>query len=192
MRPDFTPGEFASPMIETPMNQPTQDEFAEQFLRSQRRIYAYIVSMLPNRADAEEVFQQTSLILWRKWAEFDREREFDRWACGIAHHEVRNYIRRAGRGSVSLTDAMLDTLGENLLSGKPRQNDRFDALEKCLQELSASHQELVERCYCRDEKPIELAEQLGIAPATLYMKLHRIRRALVECVERRQAAEDAS
>lgn len=169
-----------------------QDQFAEQFLLSQRSVYAYIVSMLPNRTDAEEVFQQTSLILWRKWADFDPEREFDRWACGIAHNEVRNYIRRAGRGSVSLTDAMLDTLGESLLAAKPRPDDRLDALEQCLQELSVGNQELVERCYRRDEKPIELAKQLGLAPATLYMKLHRIRRALVECVERRRAAEGAS
>lgn len=174
------------------MSQPTQDQFAEQFLLSQRRVYAYIVSMLPNRTDAEEVFQQTSLILWRKWAEFDAEREFDRWACGIAHNEIRNYIRRADRGCISLTEAMLDTLGESLLANKPRPDNRIDALEKCLEELSASHQELVERCYRRDEKPIELAKQLGLAPATLYMKLHRIRRALVECVERRRAAEGAS
>ena len=73
-----------------PISQPTQDQFAEQFLRSQRRVYAYIVSMLPNRADAEEVFQQTSLILWRKWADFAPARplyfpfELDRYALSLS------------------------------------------------------------------------------------------------------------
>jgi hypothetical protein len=50
------------------------ERFAERFVRSQDRIYAYVVTLLPNRADAEEVFQQTCLALWKKWGEFDPAR----------------------------------------------------------------------------------------------------------------------
>ena len=52
------------------------DQFVERFVRSQDRIYAYVVTLLPNRADAEEVFQQTSLALWKKWRQFDPGRDF--------------------------------------------------------------------------------------------------------------------
>jgi RNA polymerase sigma-70 factor (ECF subfamily) len=38
------------------------DQFVERFIRCQARIYAFVVTLLPNRADADEVFQQTSLI----------------------------------------------------------------------------------------------------------------------------------
>jgi hypothetical protein len=38
------------------------DQFVEVFVRSQDRIYAYVATLLPQRADAEEVFQlKTSL-----------------------------------------------------------------------------------------------------------------------------------
>ena len=78
---------------------PQHDQFVERFIRSQDRIYAYVATQLPNRADAEEVFQQTSLILWRKWQQFDPHRDFVRWACGIAHREVCSFLRKqAARG----------------------------------------------------------------------------------------------
>jgi hypothetical protein len=38
------------------------DQFVERFVRSQDRICAYVAMLLPNRADAEEVFQQTQLL----------------------------------------------------------------------------------------------------------------------------------
>ena len=55
------------------------DQFVERFVRSQDRIYAYVATLLPNRADAEEVFQQTSLVLWKKWRQFDPGCDIVRW-----------------------------------------------------------------------------------------------------------------
>jgi len=85
-----------------------QDLFVEQFVRSQGRVYAYIVTLLPNRDDAEEVFQQTSLALWKKWQEFDPKRDFVRWACGMAHLEVCSFMRKhSGRPRVDLCEDVL-------------------------------------------------------------------------------------
>ena len=84
------------------------EQFAERFVRSQDRIYAYVVTLLPNRTDAEEVFQQTSLVLWKKWQQFDPSRDFVAWACGIAHHEVQNFLRKhRDKGRVALSEDML-------------------------------------------------------------------------------------
>ena len=43
--------------------QPRHEQFADLFILCQDRVYAYVVSLLARRADAEEVFQQTSMIL---------------------------------------------------------------------------------------------------------------------------------
>src|SRR5947199_6801108 len=92
------------------------ERFVERFVRSQDRLYAYVATLLPNRADAEEVFQQTSLVLWRKWQQFDATREFLPWACGIAHHEVRNFLRKhKDRGRVFLSDDVLEQVAQSRL-----------------------------------------------------------------------------
>src|ERR1700722_10832150 len=95
---------------------PNHDQFVEGYLRSQDRIYAYVVSLLPNRADAEDVFQQTSLILWKKWQQFDPTRDFVTWACGIAHFEVRNFLRKQqdkpGIARVYLSEDVLEEVSQ--------------------------------------------------------------------------------
>src|SRR5688572_23508061 len=49
---------------------PDPQQFLRLFLENERRIYAFIVSILPNLSDAEDVLQETSLILWQKFAQF--------------------------------------------------------------------------------------------------------------------------
>src|SRR5437764_12104285 len=100
-----------------------QTEFVERLVRSQARVYAYIVTLLPNRADAEEVFQQTSLALWKKWRQYDPDRDFVRWACGMAHFEVRNFLRKhADKGRVFLSDDVLSEVAQTRL-------ELYDVLE---------------------------------------------------------------
>ena len=50
------------------------------------------LALLPNEQDAQDVFQRTSLVLWQKFDQFDSDRDFLPWACGVAHYEVRNFL----------------------------------------------------------------------------------------------------
>ena len=74
------------------------EDFVQRFVGVQARLYGYIATLVPSRADADELFQQTSLVLWRKHEEFDPSRDFLRWACGIAHNLIRNFRKQHRRG----------------------------------------------------------------------------------------------
>ncbi len=50
---------------------PVGEAFARLFAENQRRIFAFILTLLPSREDAEDVFQDVSVVLWRKSAQFD-------------------------------------------------------------------------------------------------------------------------
>src|SRR5262249_43093597 len=127
---------------------PQHDRFVELFVRSQGRIYAYVATLLPNRDDAEEVFQQTSLVLWKKWQQFDPSRDFVRWACGMAHHEVRNFWRKqAPRGRVYLSEDVLAEVAGVRLDLHDVLEARRHALRRCLDRLGKNKRELLERCY---------------------------------------------
>jgi RNA polymerase sigma-70 factor (ECF subfamily) len=169
---------------------PQHDQFVERFVRSQDRIYAYVALLLPNRADAEEVFQQTSLILWKKWQQFDPARDFVRWACGVAHLEVRNFLRKhADKGRVYLSEDVLAEVAEVRLESHDVLEARRQALRRCLDRLEAGTRELLERCYAGRESIKTIAESRGQRPNVLYMTLKRLRRALFDCVNRTLAAE---
>jgi RNA polymerase sigma-70 factor (ECF subfamily) len=166
------------------------DQFMEYFVRSQDRIYAYIVTLLPNRTDAEEVFQQTSLILWKKWLEFDPARDFIRWACGIAYLEVRNAQRKLrASGRVGFSEQLLEQISEQRLESQPLLEARQLALATCLERLKPDRRALLERCYAGKHSIKAIAEELGKTVNGLYLLLKRIRRGLFECINRTLAAQ---
>ena len=89
------------------MDSKPHDEFVEELLKNQRPLYAYIAILLPNGDDADEVYQQTCLILWQKWEQFDHEKEFLSLACGVAYNELRNYLRKKDRRPLTLSQDVL-------------------------------------------------------------------------------------
>jgi RNA polymerase sigma-70 factor (ECF subfamily) len=166
------------------------DQFAERFIRSQDRIYAYVALLLPNRSDAEEVFQQTSLVLWKKWQQFDASRDFTAWACGIAHHEALNFLRKhRDRGRVYLGEDVLAEVAQVRLELSEVLEARRQALRSCLDRLDPSSRQLLEQCYAGKDSIKTIAEGLGQRPNALYMVLKRLRRALFDCINRTLTAE---
>jgi RNA polymerase sigma-70 factor (ECF subfamily) len=169
----------------------SQNEFAKCFLRWQGRLYAYITTLLPNRSDAEEVFQQTSLILWLKWDQYDPDRNFLAWACGMAHFEVRNFLRqrKPDQYRVVLSDEVLDLLASTRLAMEEGSEERIQALRICLDSLPNGQGRLIEEHYEHPDSATTVAKRLGITRANFYMRLHRIRRILMDCIDKRLAAE---
>ena len=151
---------------------PQHDQFVELFVRFQDRIYAYVATVLPNRDDAEEVFQQTSLVLWKKWREFDPDRDFVRWACGMAHHELQNFLRKnATSARITLSDDVLAETARERLEMNDVLEDRRQAFRRCLERLEQSKRDLLERCYAGQDSIKTIAAELGQPPNVLYMTL---------------------
>ena len=63
--------------------------------RHQSQLFGYIYSLVRDLDDADDLFQQTSLVLWDKFDLFDPSRSFVGWACGVARYEVLNFLRSA-------------------------------------------------------------------------------------------------
>jgi RNA polymerase sigma-70 factor (ECF subfamily) len=166
------------------------DQFVERFVRCQDRLYAYVATLLPNRADAEEVFQQTSLVLWKKWQQFDPRRDFVRWACGIAHLEVATFLRKqANKGRVYLSEDVLAEVARVRLESHDLLEARRLALRQCLDQLHKEQRALLEQCYAGTHRIKTIAADLGRRPNVLYMTLKRLRRILFDCINRTLAAE---
>ena len=161
--------------------QTSQDDFALAYIQNQGRVYAYIATLVPNRSDAEDILQRTSLVLWQKWDQYDARSGFLAWARGIALNEVRNFLRRSERKNVSLSDAMVCSLAECI--AEEDESGRVEALEHCLSGLQVRQRELLERCYLESVGAQAVAEAMGISVDAIYMRLHRIRRALMRCIE---------
>jgi RNA polymerase sigma-70 factor (ECF subfamily) len=159
-----------------------------------RRLLAYLVSLLGNRHDAEDVLQRASVTMWRRFYSFDASRttvneDFLSWACTVAFYEAKNFQRAAARSRLQFSEELLAIVAEERVADLSSVDDRAAALEHCLGRLDDASQRLVEAAYFEEGSLLKLAEQLGRAPQTLYNKLNIIRRKLAECVMQRLASE---
>ena len=60
-------------MNEVPDQPASQQEFLRVFLANEREILRYVVALVPNLGDAQEIVQQTAVVLWEKFDEYDAE-----------------------------------------------------------------------------------------------------------------------
>jgi RNA polymerase sigma-70 factor (ECF subfamily) len=160
-------------------------EFAACLRAVQSRLYGYIHCLAPDLNDADDLFQQTALVMWKKFDEFDRQGSFFAWACGIARFEVTNFLRCRARRRLYFSDDLNLLLIEahEELTGDEDQ-ERQDALTKCVAKLRERDRELLTECYQDDAGVNRAARRRGRSPQSVYNSLRRIRRALHECIAR--------
>ncbi|RCS46389.1 RNA polymerase subunit sigma-70 [Bremerella cremea] len=157
------------------------------------RLHAYIYSLLPHHADADDVFQRCSLLLWKKFETFDQGRDFLSWACGVAFYEVKNFLRTANRDRLQFSETLLDLLAEKRGEDLSSVPDHLAALRLCVKTLTDRQQQLIWKAYGSATTVADLAADTGRSAQTLYNQLATIRRRLAQCVQMRLAAlgEDA-
>lgn len=168
------------------------EQFVTLFTVHQRRIFQYILSLLPNVQDAEDVLQETNLILWRKFPTFQPGTSFLAWAARIAHYEVLKYRKRASYRRTSLLDEeLIEQLGSEAIEASGHLDSVRESLGPCLQKLRPEDRDLVARRYGIGDSGKGLAEALGRPANSVYKSLGRIRRTLLDCINRSLQRADA-
>lgn len=163
---------------------PRYNEFIVEFSKNSRRVYGYIRTLAPDVNDANEVYQNVSLVLWNKFDEFLPGSNFFSWSCQIAMFEVRK-LRDAKSRSRMFSDESLDILSDEFQRRDDNSAARMDALMECLDKLPADDRTLIDQRYFSDRKPPEIAQQIGRSLASVYRALARIHDLLLICVQRK-------
>ena len=166
----------------------------EQFVRlltgSQNRLYAYVLTLLPDPVRARDVVQDANVVIWRKAAQFTPGTHFGAWACKIAYLEVLKARRKANDPRVLFSDAVLQQVAETAAERTDRVDDRMPFLEACLDELKPQDRTAILQRYQPNASMAEVAESLGKSPTATSVALFRIRERLLECIRRKLAAEE--
>ncbi len=165
------------------------EEFMRLFAQHQRRLYIYLLSLVANPADAEELLQETNLILWSKFGAFEPGSNFGAWAARVAYFEALKYRERRGD---------LRPLGEEFLRHVATHSEqisellelRSEALVHCLEKLPPRDRELITRRYAPGVDGQTLAKELRRPIRSVYKSITRIRKQLLDCINRRVTTEE--
>jgi RNA polymerase sigma-70 factor, ECF subfamily len=167
----------------------TGTEFVQLFTHHQRRLFLYILSQVSNPIDAEEVLQETNVVIWSKSGQFREGTNFLAWVSQIANFEVMKFRAKRKRDKLYFSDDFLETVSRDALERVDEFEFRRAALVECLAKLRPKDRELIQLRYSPGECGKRLAEDLGRPANSVYQTLGRIRRTLMECIQRRVANE---
>ena len=156
--------------------------FLPLWTQHQRRIYAYIYTLIPNRSDAEDLLQETSITLWEKFEEFEPGTDFVAWACQVAYWKIRNARRKYARSPIIHDDDLLQALSEKAIATRHELDRRHEALSHCLEKLTDRDRALVMSRYESDATVKDVAQRTGRTVEAAYKALSRIRQSLLDCV----------
>src|SRR4029077_16969170 len=125
-------------MESDPKQKQTQEQEARKRLmtlmtRHQRQIFSYIYVLVPNRTDAEDLLQETSLLICEKFHEFRPGTDFVAWACQIAYWRIRYSRQKFARSKVVFDQEIVDVVAQTAGNMTEELDERHEALGKCLE-----------------------------------------------------------
>jgi RNA polymerase sigma-70 factor (ECF subfamily) len=160
------------------------DEFVRLLAQNQRRLYVYVHTLVPNHADAEEVLQNTNLVLWREFGSFEPGTNFAAWSCRVALNQVLAWRRKRQRDRLQFSDTALAAVAAEADDRADELDDRDHALAGCIDKLPADHREMLRLRYGESGSIEAVAERMRRTVDATYRALSRIRHTLHECVTR--------
>lgn len=159
-----------------------QQQVLQHFVRHQTRIRGFIVSLLGDFSAAEDVLQETFLVVQQKAAEFAPGTNFVGWAFQIARFQVMKAQGQRKRASDRFSDEALEALAA-CAPERPFDESKLRALPECLAKLAPRARRIVDLFYQHEHRPHEIARMLDWTPAAVSVALSRSRRFLRECIE---------
>lgn len=163
------------------------------FLQQAAAVRGFVRGLVPDRAAAEDVFQDVFLTVTRRGADFRREGNFLAWVRGIARNKVLEHYRRQRSAPLPFDEELLNLLANSAEGSDQLLEQRREALTKCLERLAPRAREIVDLRYAEQSlSPPEIAERLAWTTNAVHVALSRARAFLRECTQRALASGEAS
>ena len=178
-----------TPAAPEPRDPVVVEQFVQLFAANHRRLFAYIMVLVHDRTSAEEIFQEMSLILWREFHHYRADGDFVRWANAMSFNQVRKWRRNRKRDQLIFGEPLFEDIARTRDEMEAQLDPRRVALALCLKELPERNRKIIDLYYGSKTTADRVAEQLGKSVHTIYKGLKTIRKALLQCIDRRLAAE---
>ncbi|SMP42160.1 RNA polymerase sigma-70 factor, ECF subfamily [Neorhodopirellula lusitana] len=152
------------------------------FLQSERRILGFILALVPHLADAEDLVQETCMIMWNKFDQFEKGTDFVAWGISIARYRVLNYRRSTGTRRVYFSENLMRQIDDAAVGLSVQGDERLSALQSCLGRLREKDRELIRLRYFAENSTKQTAREVGRSADSVYKSLNRIHDALLLCM----------
>jgi RNA polymerase sigma-70 factor (ECF subfamily) len=166
------------------MSETTEHErFLRLYTRHQRTVFSFLLGAVGSFSDAEDVHQEITLVLWRKFDRYDPKRPFVAWALGMAKLEAAKHLRKKRQRTPLLPPEVLEALATTWSEDELVLREARDRLSGCVKKLPPKERKLLAQRYREGLSQKEIARRWRKSIGVINTRLVRIRRNLLMCTQ---------
>jgi RNA polymerase sigma-70 factor (ECF subfamily) len=159
--------------------------FAQLFDHYAPRVKAYLIRSGSEACQAEEIAQETLLVLWRKAPLFDAtQASVGTWLFTVARNLRVDRLRGQGAGAVHAQESELEDVVDESLSVEERMHTAqlCARMQAVLRTMPVEQARVLRLCYFEDQPHTRIASTLGVPLGTVKSRMRaalaHLRRAL--------------
>lgn len=146
-------------------------------VRYQYRLFRYLLRLLRDPDAADDLFQQTWVLVLQKIGRFDPRRDFEPWLFSVARNAAIDHLRRVQPASLEEDlspppDAAPDAYARLL------ESERAELLAQCLQTLPVIYRDVLSLRFEEEMKLEQIAVVIQVPLPTVKSRLARALEAL--------------
>ena len=158
--------------------------FLDLYSKSQARLYSFILMLVRSNHDADEIFQETSALLWEKFDDYQEGTNFGAWAVTIAKFQTYDYLRKSKKHRHRLSFEMLQSISDIAEPEASNVDRRLKVLRDCLYKLDRMNRSLLSLRYQQNVPVKEIAQRKGVSTGVMYRRLTKVFDVLRRCINR--------
>jgi RNA polymerase sigma-70 factor, ECF subfamily len=158
------------------------DALSALIAQYQNRLYRYLLRLVRNEAEAEDLFQETWLRVAAKIRGFDANRNFDAWLFTVARNLAIDHLRRVRPQSLDEPGPSGDpgdTMAARLESGERPpiegilEREKYGRVQWALEMLPTVYREVLTLRFEEEMKIEDIAGVMGTPVSTVKSRLRR-------------------
>lgn len=166
-----------------------KDEFVGFFIKHQQHLFNFILTLVPNYSDAEDILQKSASIMWDKFDTFDGNTLFLAWARKVIRYNIANYYRTKKK-EYQLDNEILESLTAVHEEALRDFEEQHAALKICMRKLSPTDRHLLQLRYYQRISVQDIARKINKPANFLYRRISAVFVSLHHCITRTLMSED--
>ncbi|MBT5902168.1 MAG: sigma-70 family RNA polymerase sigma factor [Opitutaceae bacterium] len=170
---------------------PLLSDFYQEILgQMQPKLLGYIMSLVANAVDAQDVLQESNRVITAKLDELRQADRFAAWAYRIAYYQSLAFLKKSGRDRHQFGDELLSNIAAMSEEVAEATETGLARLDRCLARLPDRSRFVVSDYYYADLSIEEIGRKRSIQPNHVAQILYRSRKALHACITQLEEIEN--
>jgi RNA polymerase sigma-70 factor, ECF subfamily len=160
------------------------DYFVRQLINHRKRIYAFILTLVGNSSDADDIMQDTAALMWQKYHQSEEIGDFSALGMRIAHLKVLEFRKRQYKNKIKFNNELFENILGGAVTAEEKLDERFEALKKCLSKLDETSRKLVQAQHQKGQTIKDIAASIKMSQHVAYKRIGKLHDQLLQCVNR--------